>query len=141
MTSPAAILVGTWLLERWELIYADGRPPECPLGADAIGFLMYTADGHVSASLARAQRPNTPPADPQAKARAYEDYFAYAGRYVVPDGTVEHHIAIASDPALAGVVSRREVQIEGDRLLLSGPDFSATSPRAHRITWRRAPHA
>ena len=51
MTPLASALTGTWRLERWEIVYDDGRPPECPLGEDAEGFLIYTADGYVSASL------------------------------------------------------------------------------------------
>lgn len=137
MTTLAAALAGTWELERWELVYEDGRPPECPLGDDAVGYLMYTADGHVSASLARAERAPMDGSEP-GKARAFDAYFGYAGRYVVRDGTVRHQIAIAPDPALTGVESVRHVQLEGDRLVLSGPDFAAASPRSHRIVWRRA---
>jgi hypothetical protein len=62
MTLLASALIGTWRLERWEIVYEDGRPAECPLGEDAVGLLMYTDDGHVSASLARAERaPSRPP--------------------------------------------------------------------------------
>lgn len=138
MAPLATSLPGTWRLERWELVYADGRPPEYPLGADAIGFLMYTADGYVSASLARAARSKLDAADPLAKARAFDDYFNYAGRYVVGEDHVIHHIAIATNPALDGLSSRRDAVLDGDRLTLSGADFSAASPRTQRIVWRRA---
>ena len=137
MTSLATALIGTWRLERWEIVYEDGRPSECPLGADAEGFLIYTADGHVSATLARRGRPRLA-GDDGAKARAYEAYFGYAGRYEVRDGAVVHHIAIAPDPALTGATTLRNAVLDGDRLTLSGPDFSAGSPRSHRILWRRA---
>ena len=137
MTPLATALIGTWRLERWELVYDDGRPPECPLGADAEGFLIYTADGHVSATLARRSRPRLAD-DDGAKARAYEAYFGYAGRYEVRDGAVVHHIAIAPDPALTGATTLRNAVLDGDRLTLSGPDFAAGSPRSHRILWRRA---
>ena len=137
MTSLADSLIGTWRLERWEIVYEDGRPPECPLGADAEGFLIYTADGHVSATLARRSRPRLVD-DDGAKARAYEAYFGYAGRYEVRDGAVVHHIAIAPDPALTGATTLRNAVLDGDRLTLSGPDFAAGSPRSHRILWRRA---
>jgi hypothetical protein len=139
MDSLKAALVGTWLLERWELVYADGRPPECPLGEDAVGFLMYTPDGYVSAALARAARPALDPQDAAAKSRAFDDYFGYAGRYQLRDGAVVHEIALSPQPGLSGVASLRNVQLEGDRLTLSGPDFSAGSPRTQRIVWRRAP--
>jgi hypothetical protein len=137
VTSLADSLIGTSRLERWEIVYEDGRPPECPLGADAEGFLIYTADGHVSATLARRSRPRLAD-DDGAKARAYEAYFGYAGRYEVRDGAVVHHIAIAPDPALTGATTLRNAVLDGDRLTLSGPDFAAGSPRSHRILWRRA---
>ena len=139
MTPLALALIGTWRLERWELVYEDGRPVECPLGEDAAGFLMYTGDGYVSASLARAGRPPLDRGDDGAKARAFDAYFGYAGCYEVRDGAVIHRIAIAPNPALTGVETLRNASLEGDRLILSGPDFSAASPRSHRIVWRRAP--
>ena len=138
MASLAAALTGTWRLERWELVYQDGRPPECPLGEDASGFLIYTADGHVSASLARAGRAALDLGDDGAKARAFDAYFGYAGRYTVRDGAIIHRIAIAPNPALTGVETVRHASLDGDRLTLTGPDFAAASPRSHRIVWRRA---
>jgi Lipocalin-like domain len=141
MATLAEALVGTWQLERWELVYADGRPPECPLGEDAIGFLIYSPDGHVSASLARARRAPLDRGDDGAKARAFDAYFGYAGHYAVRDGAVVHTVAMAPDPALTGVETVRQVALSGDRMVLTGPDFTAGSPRSHRIVWRRAPSA
>ena len=63
MTLLASALIGTWRLERWEIVYEDGRPAECPLGEDAAGYLIYTGDGYVSASLARAERAPLDPGD------------------------------------------------------------------------------
>ena len=140
VASLAAALTGTWRLERWELVYDDGRPPECPLGEDAEGFLIYTSDGYVSATLARAGRAalDQGAGGEAAKARAFDDYFGYAGRYTVREGAVIHRISLAPNPALTGVETLRHASLEGDRLTLSGPDFSAGSPRSHRIVWRRA---
>ena len=137
MSLLATALIGTWRLERWEIVYEDGRPTECPLGEDAIGLLMYTDDGHVSASLARAERAPLDADDASSKTRAFDAYFGYAGRYEVRDGTVIHRIALALDPALTGVTTSRNVSLDGERLTLSGPDFAAASPRSHRIVWRR----
>jgi hypothetical protein len=139
MTILAFALIGTWQLERWEIVYEDGRPAECPLGEDAVGYLIYTGDGYVSASLARAERAPLDAGDASSKARAFDAYFGYAGRYEVRGGVAVHRIAIAPNPALTGVETLRNVSLEGERLVLSGPDFSAASPRSHRIVWRRAP--
>ena len=130
-------LVGAWRLESWALIYEDGRPPEYPLGSDAKGFIMYTADGHVSAMLARSGRPAVAPADAGDKARAYDESFGYAGRYEVRDGAVFHSIEVSTNPALVGFTSTRRIALEGDRLTLTGPDFLPNVPRYQRIIWRR----
>ena len=133
----ASDLVGAWRLEGWALVYEDGRPPEYPLGRDAVGLILYTADGHVSATIMRAGRRPLADDSEAAKARAYDDCFAYAGTWEVRGEAVFHSIAIATNPALAGITSTRNLQLDGARLTLSGPDFSPGSPRWHRIVWRR----
>ena len=138
MADLGAALQGTWRLESWSLVYEDGRPPEFPLGEDAIGYLMYTTDGHMNASLARASRPPIDRASAASKAQAFDAFFGYAGRFEVRDGAVVHKIDFGTNPALSGVNSPRQVQLDGDRLILTGPDFSAGSTRSHRILWRRA---
>jgi hypothetical protein len=132
-------LLGAWRLVSWSLVYADGRPPEFPMGEDAQGIIMYTADGHVSATIMRKLRPAAAPATPAEAAGAYAESFAYAGRYTFRDATVYHSIELATNPALIGITSTRHIHLVGETLTLSGPDFAATSPRTQRIVWRRAP--
>ena len=138
MKAEAKDLLGAWRLLSWSLVYADGRPSEFPLGADASGIIMYTPDGHVSATLMQKQRPASAPASDADKAAAYAQSFAYAGRYTVRDGTAYHAIEVSTNPALIGITSTRHIELADDRLILSGPDFSAGSPRTQRIEWRRA---
>lgn len=137
MPVQASDLLGAWHLVSWSLVYADGRPPEHPLGADATGILMYTQDGHVSALLMRKARPAQAPANPAEAAAAYADSFSYAGRFTLREGTAYHAIEVSSNPALIGITSTRHIEFSGDRLILSGPDFAAGSPRTQRIEWRR----
>lgn len=139
MTIGTAQLIGAWQLESWSLVYVDGRPDEYPLGRDAVGLIMYTPDGYVSASLMRAKRGRVAPSEASAKVAAYDESFAYAGRYALRDGTVFHTLDIATNPALIGVTSTRHIHLDGDRLTLSGPDFHAGTARTQRIVWRRAP--
>ena len=138
MNPEAKDLLGAWHLASWSLVYADGRSSEFPLGEDACGILMYTPDGHVSATLMQKQRPAAAPVSDADKTDAYAQSFAYAGRYTVRDGTAFHSIEVATNPALIGITSTRYIELAGDRLILSGPDFSAGSPRTQRIEWRRA---
>lgn len=137
-TPTARDLIGAWRLQSWSLVYEDGRDPEFPLGQDALGFIMYTADGHVSATLSRAQRQAATAGSPSEKAQAYDDSFAYAGRYDVRDGVVFHSIEVATHAGLIGITSQRRIALEGDVLTLSGPDFTPSAPRSQRIVWRRA---
>jgi Lipocalin-like domain len=134
----ASDLIGAWRLESWALVYEDGRPPEYPLGSDADGFLLYTTDGHMSARLARARRQAFVTGSSSEKAQAYDDSFAYAGRFAVRDGAVFHHIEVSTNPALAGVTSTRRIMLDGDLLTLSGPDFQPNVARHQRIIWRRS---
>ncbi len=138
MTATAKDLLGTWRLESWSLVYDDGRPPEFPLGSDAQGLIMYTADGHMAATLMQTGRPGAAPASEADKAVAYTQSFAYSGRYEVSNGTVFHSIEIATNPALVGFRSTRHIQLEGEQLILSGPDFTPGTSRTQRIVWLRA---
>ena len=112
-------LIGAWRLESWSLVYEDGRADEYPLGKKATGFILYTADGHMSATLARAGRAPMSRDDAEAKALAYDGCFAYAGRYEVRKGVAYHSIEVATNPALAGVTSTRHILLDGTRLTLS----------------------
>lgn len=137
MSVSAKDLIGGWKLEGWSLVYEDGRAPEYPLGRDAIGYILYTPDGHVSATLSRAGRKMFNSGDGAEKAQAYDDCFAYAGRYEVKGGAVFHSIEVSTNAALIGVTSTRTIDLRDDRLILVGPDFSPGSPRYQRIIWRR----
>lgn len=141
MAVAAKDLIGGWQLESWALVYEDGRPSEYPLGRDARGLILYTADGYVSATLARRKRAPMASTEATEKAKAYDDCFAYAGRYEVKGDALFHSIEVATNPALAGITSTRNIHLDGNRLTLSGPDFSPGSPRYHRIIWRRAAEA
>jgi hypothetical protein len=64
--------------------------------------------------------------------------FAYAGRYDIEGGSVFHSIELSTNPALIGVRSTRRIERDGDRLTLSGPDFTPGTARTQQIVWRRA---
>ena len=115
-------LPGGWHLESWSFLYEDGRPPEFPMGADAKGYILYTPGGQVSATIMRADA---------------SECFAYAGRYEIVDGAVFHNIELSTNPALVGLRSTRHIALDGDRLILSGPDFTAGTNRTQQIVWRR----
>ena len=119
-------LIGTWRLLSYEHRYSDGRV-DLPWGEGAIGYLTYTADGHVfvvGESRGRqpfaADRPPTPTAE-EALA-AVNSYQAYGGTYELREpGTVIHHIETSMVPNLIGD-RLRHYELKGERLsILTAP--------------------
>ena len=99
MTATRDQLVGTWRLVSWETRYQDGSVIH-PMGDAADGFLVYAADGYMAATLSRSNRPafttgEMMTADVQEKARGWDSYFSYVGRYEIGDGQITHHIEVS----------------------------------------------
>ncbi len=68
------------------------------MGTDSVGYLLYTADGRFSVTISRARRARFAAGDllsgTEERARAAEDFVAYAGRPI-------HLMATASPPSPA----------------------------------------
>jgi hypothetical protein len=73
------------------------------MGTDALGYLIYTADGRFSVMISRAGRPGFAANDlfggtiPE-QARAVEGFMAYAGRYSFHGDRVVHHVLRSVEP-------------------------------------------
>ncbi len=94
-----AELVGTWKLVSYEVRSADDNV-DYPLGRDLRGYVMYTADGFMSATLMRPGRPRFSAPDillgsVEEKVAAAEGYIAYCGRYELRDDRVIHHVELS----------------------------------------------
>jgi hypothetical protein len=48
-------LIGAWRLVSWRNQAADGEITY-PMGPDALGYVLYTRDGHFSVTVTRARR-------------------------------------------------------------------------------------
>ena len=137
-------LVGSWLLERWSIAYPDGRPDALPFGADALGLLVYAADGWMSATMCRAGRESLAPAlagraAAAERVQAFDGYLAYAGRWSVQGDVVRHDVSMSMNPVLLGTPQLRRAQLDGARLLLTADENDAQGrSRRHAIAWRRA---
>jgi hypothetical protein len=137
-------LLGAWRLTNYVAESAGGNV--YPLGPDAFGYIMYTADGHMSASVMRPNRRKFSSADfmggtPEEHASASEGYLAYAGPYEVdePNSVVIHHIKTALIPNWVGNDFKRKVILEGDKLELRGlaPTMVGGEMRLVRVMWER----
>lgn len=122
--SIAQRLVGVWKLLEWSEILAD-KTKSYPLGEDAIGQLMYSADGHVAAQLVRTSRLHFQSGDWRAAtdvegARGFKEYFGYFGSFSIDlsQNAVVHHVQGAWFPNVEGTDQERRFQFDGNRLVL-----------------------
>ncbi|MDQ3855389.1 MAG: lipocalin-like domain-containing protein [Chloroflexota bacterium] len=114
-----------------------------PLGPDAFGYIMYSADGHVSVNISTANRPSFRSGDllsgsVQEQAAAAQTYVSYCGTYEVSQGKVVHRVEASLFPNWAGSEQERYYAFEGDRLTLStGPMLLGGRQRRAFLTWER----
>lgn len=140
-TVRAAELLGTWVCHRWTIRYEDGRMTQ-PFGERPQGFILYTADGFMSATIAAAERKpfrakNPRDASAAERSTAFDSYFSYAGRWRLSRGRVEHRVTLALNPGMVGSSQWREVLLEGRRLTLAADERTPRGLRRHEIEWRR----
>jgi hypothetical protein len=143
-------LLGTWHLVRWEITYGDGREPSLPYGDRATGMIAYTADGFMSACIARDGRGKLSSASVRSapvdeRLAAFESYFQYAGPYEIkgPVGNqqVTHHVTHSLNPNFCGTKQVRNITLATDgELSLSASDTvpGTDIARHHRLVWTRA---
>lgn len=116
-------LIGRWSLAAWTISYSDGRPDTHPYGEDATGLLIYLADGRMSVTVSRANRPRLSDDNPRRapdteKAAAFDSFFHYTGRWSLAGTTVTHHVEFALNPNFTGSDQVRDVNYTGDTLTL-----------------------
>lgn len=138
-------LAGAWRLTDYRAERADGDVLY-PLGRGAQGFILYTHDGHMSATLASANRQKFASSDLMAgtadeRAAAAASFFSYAATYEVDEvqNEVKHHIKVCSVPNWVGAEQRRLVILDGNKLELRAPGESLVGGEMRRIRvfWER----
>jgi hypothetical protein len=140
-------LLGAWTLVRWQ-IEVDGRPPQQPFGEGATGLIVYSADGWMNATIARAGRARLSATSVrqvplEEQGAAFESYFNYAGPFSLQtiDGVphVRHEVRWSLNPGFVGTTQLRRIGFDGaDRLSLSADEPVGNNVRRHRLNWRRA---
>jgi len=137
-------LVGTWRLERWETEQVDGAVSR-PFGDDPIGYVVYTADGHMITTISQSGRVpiggDLLSAPAEARSEAFGTFVAYSGTFRVQDHDVIHVVEMSLFPDWVGTEQRRHVKLspDGSRLALSTDPISASGRvvRQH-LSWKRA---
>lgn len=135
--------VGAWRLISWENRTTDGRVTH-PMGKGATGYILYTADGHVSVAIMAAGRPRYTGNDAlggsvEERAQAARTYLSYAGTYEIGEGEIIHHVQVSLFPNWVGDAQRRYFAFDGDHLTLStAPILLGGTERRAYLVWERA---
>jgi hypothetical protein len=142
-------IVGTWRLISYVAEDDRGGAVTYPLGRDAVGLIMYTSDGYMSAQLMRRERPaydqpDTAGATIAQAAAAAEGFLSYGGPYDVDESTnvVHHHVAVSLLPNWLETVQLRHGTLKENRLtLVAEQRLEASTVRSTLVWARAAPHA
>ena len=138
-----ADLLGAWSLIEWSTHYPEGRVTQ-PFGPAPRGLIIYSADGWMSAVLMRAPRSPFTSLDMRTvgveeRARAFDEYLSYTGRWQIEGATIRHEVELALNPQLIGTLQIRtpEVSDAGLILVAEEPLMPSGAIRRHVIRWRR----
>jgi len=141
--------LGTWKLVSSENAYPDGRKVPYPdLGPNAIGFLMYTPDGHMCAQLMKAGRQRwADDVQPSASesVTALDGFASYCGTFQVreSDRTMIHRPQTAWSPNFVGSEQLRPYHlVSQDRFFFRGTEMEKQKDGSEvqitrTITWER----
>jgi Lipocalin-like domain len=138
-----AAVVGTWTLESWKVVDANGAVDK-PFGPQPVGYILYTPDGYMAVAFMPPGRKLFGAADilggtPDEKCAAVDTYISYCGRYEVKGDRMFHHIEASLFPNWTGVTQERIVHLEGETLRLSTPPLLIKGKvRTAHLVWKRA---
>ena len=141
----------TSVVGTWRLVSSDGRSSagdvSRPYGDGPVGLLLYGADGYMSATLMRPDRPPFASGDrlrgtPEEVRLANEGFLAYCGTYDLDasKGLIVHHVTAADFPNIVGTDLVRRFTMENGHLVLeTQPVLRAGKTWVFRLTWAPAP--
>ncbi|ARZ66353.1 lipocalin-like domain-containing protein [Streptomyces sp. HU2014] len=138
----AAELAGTWRLVSYVDVDEAGNVSEGPLGPAPEGLLIYHEQGHMAVSMMRTGAPAAAGPGERAggapPARQHETFMGYAGRWRLADErTVVHHVAVSAHGHQVGQELVRELERDGDRIVLHGTAVIGGRPQRRRLRWER----
>jgi hypothetical protein len=138
--------MGCWQLVSYSEQLGVEGPIRYPHGEDAVGLLIYTRDGYMSAQIMTRGRPEygfpyTGGGTTEQAAAASSGYLGYSGSFSVDEATgdVRHQVVVSLLPNWLGQTQLRHSRFDGNCLTLTavselpdGQTFSAT------LVWERA---
>lgn len=136
--------IGAWTLVDWRIEYEDGGVTR-PFGKGAHGYIIYAANGIMTASICKAARTafgetNARHASDAQKAGAFDSYFHYAGRWRIDGANVVHRVTMSLNPDMAGTDQVRLAVFDGKGgLTLSAEEATEGGElRRHILQWQSA---
>jgi Lipocalin-like domain len=143
----AKAFVGTWDLVEYRLIRADGAVRK-PWGDHVAGLLIYSYDGHMSATLMPSVRRKAAPPETAASpetmigatdmSRRSARCIAYAGTFSVDAETIIHHVEVSVFPRWVGLPQVRYYEVSESQLILKTPPILRLGKHlVGQLTWRR----
>ncbi|WP_419905235.1 lipocalin-like domain-containing protein [Kiloniella sp.] len=137
-------LIGVWWLLTREDVTADGSQRVDPtLGPNPQGILTYTSNRFAAQFMKRDRSEKMAP-EPSTRGvnntGAIDGYDAYFGTYEVKPSTGEvmHKLEGALDASNVGIEVSRQMNVEGDRLVIRlDTTTPAGEPITRTLTWRR----
>jgi hypothetical protein len=140
-------LIGAWKLISYEEQPVDGSPSFYPMSEKAMGIIMYTPDGFMSAQFMAPDRKLFASGDwfqgtDEEYRQAATTYAAYSGPFHVDEEKkiVTHSMFVTIFPNWIGQTQPRAVRIEGDDLYLSSlsPFHLRGRTVNAQLHWKRA---
>ena len=130
--------IGAWQLVDWRIEYSDQGVTR-PFGEGAHGYIVYSADGTMTASIAKSARPpfgfaNARNASADQKAAAFDSFFHYAGLWRIEGEEVVHAVTLSLNPDMTGTDQRRLAAFDGlGELTLSAHEALKDGTNRHHI--------
>lgn len=140
--------VGRWKLVSWVKKTPDGNT-SYPFGENAVGYIIYTEDGFVTATLMAANRSpiRVSPYKLALKPRyamalirylkAAGTFVNYSGSFRIVGDTVIHHVETSLYPDWVGTDLVRTFIFAGDQLTLLAEE---TPGVIHELVWANVRH-
>jgi hypothetical protein len=142
MSADVEKFIGAWRLLSLEARSSPGDV-SYPFGKDAAGYLLYTREGYMSASVMQARRVQFPSLNALAapageKVAAFDTYSSYSGRYEVRGEKILHHVEVSSFPNWSGRAQERFFAFSGDQLTLTAPPMQIGGVEQRLVAiWQR----
>jgi len=123
-------IIGTWRLVGAVARDPEGQPVPLPYGPQAVGRIVFTAEGRMMAALSDGRR--------ELPAGVKREYGGYTGNYTFDGKTLTTHVDASPNPTYVGTVQVRGVRFEGERMTLLPPPREIDGVQHHReLTWER----